>query len=332
MSAVALPHLKKSNFVSSSFCSTIITTASNPMTAESSTLSFPRRRRRRQQQEDAHPATEQTDAKEDGGDGSPLIISTPDKHVPRLRRAGSSTYSSFVSLASLDDQDDEILPKQDLDELRQLVQDDELVELTTEQTTTTSIGKTTASFCCEHHPLFQTIRHQLQGMTDDFCQSGLPWSGPQCRSPFAGGTGVLYSLPALCCQNNPLEQCTWILQAFLSVMADYVCIHDDSLFHGMDRFFATFNTVAMLWRAAWYLHPLMLLLAILPLSCFVQANRAKAAGDLSQWQWYHGWWHITGSVAVAVAVHGIYYCGGEESDSSLPWGVCQTAGLDNIMF
>ena len=187
----------------------------------------------------------------------------------------------------------------------------------------------------------QTIQHQLQGMTEDFVKSGLPWSGNQCRSFMAGGTGILYCLPAMAIalaawhadheghtgfHASPvsihhnlqyLEQAAWILQAYLSVMADYVHIHHDSVFHGLDRYYASFNTIVTLVRAALVLSTMiMLALGSPPICCFVLANRAKtmAASDLEkdhyyhlqQWHWWHGAWHVTGSIAVAVAVYWMY--------------------------
>jgi hypothetical protein len=165
---------------------------------------------------------------------------------------------------------------------------------------------------------FQTANHQLQGMTKNFTKSGLPWHGHECRSLFAGGTGILYCLPALCCHNNRLEQAMWIVQAMCSVLADYVCVTDDSIIHGADRFYATFNTVSTLWRATQHWNGgmeqrlLLLCTAVLPLSCFVLAHRAKSQGNLLDWQWYHGWWHITGSIAVALTVYVLYHCQNDE--------------------
>jgi hypothetical protein len=185
--------------------------------------------------------------------------------------------------------------------------------------------------------MIRTINFQLQGMTEDFSKSGLPWSGQQCQSFVAGGTGILYCLPsvsiavvaaACTCAGNDvhvlsssfpltlrrMEQAAWILQAFLSVMADYVHIHHDSVFHGLDRYYASFNTVAMLIRAAFHLPGVtMLVLGCPPIACFLLANRAKtmatAAGGgdsnhyLQQWHWCHGGWHVTGSIAVTLAVY-----------------------------
>ncbi|KAG7346001.1 DDE superfamily endonuclease [Nitzschia inconspicua] len=217
--------------------------------------------------------------------------STP---IPQLRRAGSSIYSSSVSLASLNDNvsDIEILTvstKDELGTIPQLVVDEDWNQSTQQQqlllllppkllqgsiSSNTTIA--TITKCSSLDVIFQTVLHQLQGLTDDFYQSGLPWSGPQCRSLFAGGTGVLYCLPALVCNNDRLEQGTWILQAVFSILADYVYIHGSSIFHGFDRYYATYNTIVTLWRATRQLHPFVLITAIIPIACFVLANRAKA--------------------------------------------------------
>ncbi|KAG7365414.1 hypothetical protein IV203_038618 [Nitzschia inconspicua] len=269
--------------------------------------------------------------------------------IPQLRRAGSSIYSSSVSLASLNDDnnvsDIEIFSaKEELDSIQQLeVVDEDWNQSTHKQppppkllqgsVSSLSNNNTTIGKLSSLDVIFQTVLHQLQGLTDDFYQSGLPWSGPKCRSLFAGGTGALYCLPALACnKNDRLEQVTWILQAVFSILADYVYIHGSSLFHGVDRYYATYNTIVTLWRATRQLHPFVLITAIVPIACFVLANRAKARLELRQWQWYHGWWHISGSFAVATAVYGMYHCNtGEQQEQKhtsqgihLPWGLCQT--------
>jgi hypothetical protein len=95
-----------------------------------------------------------------------------------------------------------------------------------------------------------TLSLQLKGITKDFRNNGLAWKGSQCRSLIAGGSGILYALPALVCSNNhPLECVIWIVQAVLSVLADYFHVHHDSLWHGVDRIFATFNLIATILRA-----------------------------------------------------------------------------------
>lgn len=156
----------------------------------------------------------------------------------------------------------------------------------------------------------ETLRYQIRGMTEGFRKSGLPWNGDQCVSVFAGGTGILYCLPAFACQDYHLEQARWILQGLLSVMADYVHISHDSIFHGIDRFYATFNVLWTLWQATQRFNAWMLLTSVLPLLCFVWANRAKEQNNLSHWHLAHGCWHITGSLAVTLVVFLVHHCDG----------------------
>ena len=90
-----------------------------------------------------------------------------------------------------------------------------------------------------------TLQVHVDSMVHDFNASGIPWKGMQCRNLWAGGTGVLYALPALVCPTWP-ERAMWCVQAFLSVWADYFHIHHDSIAHGLDRWYArthaTFST------------------------------------------------------------------------------------------
>jgi len=149
---------------------------------------------------------------------------------------------------------------------------------------------------------------QVRGMFKDFRSNGLPWRGNDCRSVISGCSGLLFCLPAFFCKSNRLEQFNWVLQALLSVMADYVYIGTDSWIHGIDRFFATTNTFAIIARAAFALNSNAITIALIPISAFVLANRAKEQLDLKGWIFYHFLWHVTASVAVTVTVHLLFTC------------------------
>jgi hypothetical protein len=130
----------------------------------------------------------------------------------------------------------------------------------------------------------------------------------------AGGSGILFCLPAIVCQTNYLEQFAWILQATLSVMADYVFVDQESIFHGMDRYYATFNVVATICRALLTVDLSVVVVAtVVPLSCFAMANRAKQRLDLQAWHHWHGAWHLTGAVVVSFIVYLLYSCQSVES-------------------
>jgi hypothetical protein len=135
----------------------------------------------------------------------------------------------------------------------------------------------------------------------------MPWKGLECCSLMAGCSGILYALPALVCPNQ-VERAAWILQACLSVLADYFHIHHDSSWHGIDRFFAIFNSIFIFYRACDRLHWSVSLLAIPPYGCYVAANRAKNQLDLSAWHWCHFGWHITGGVLATLVIHLLYSC------------------------
>ena len=161
-----------------------------------------------------------------------------------------------------------------------------------------------SSFC----QIAKVVKTQIGGMTEEFRSSGLPWSGHECRSVIAGGSGVLYCLPALFCSSNPLEQCIWLTQALISVMADYVYVGGDSWIHGIDRFFATANTFVVIFRAALGLKIITTTIAVIPISTFILANRSKQLMDLQGWIYFHFLWHLTSSIAVAFTVHLLHTC------------------------
>jgi hypothetical protein len=304
------------------------------------TTFLPRRRRRQQQQQQKQhqivtnsPSFDESISDDAAAAGTTMTNTA----LPLLQRAGSSAYSSFVSLVSLNDKDNEsISPVDDKNNDKPLgavalptpldgISNNKKETAAMAGRTKTSLPTTTVPESPQYlsrNVISKTINHQFHGMTKNFTKSGLPWHGTECRSLFAGGSGILYCLPALFCHNNRSEQLMWIVQAISSILADYVYVSHDSMFHGMDRFYATFNTAATLWRAAHNYHGgiqqvlLLLVTSVLPLSCFVLANRAKSQRNLLDWQWYHGWWHITGSTAVAFTVYVLYHSHNDEEDEN----------------
>jgi hypothetical protein len=145
-------------------------------------------------------------------------------------------------------------------------------------------------------------------MTKEFTKNGLPWKDEECRSMMAGGSGVFYCLPALFCRSNGYEQCLWLVQAFLSVMADYVYIDKDSWIHGIDRYFAISNVVVLIFRTALGLRAIAFINAFIPISSFMMANRSKLQRNFHRWTYYHFLWHISGSISIAFTVHLLYNC------------------------
>jgi hypothetical protein len=203
-----------------------------------------------------------------------IACSAEESSRPRLRRAGSSMDSAASSM--WDDVFVSVKPKEEFLFLRH-------------------VGN--------------TLSLLLKGVTKDFRSNGMPWKGSRCRSLIAGGSGILYALPALVCSSNhPLECVMWIVQAILSVLADYFHIHHDSMWHGVDRFFATFNLIATIVRAGTRLNSRVLPFAILPVGCYVAANRAKTRLDLRAWHWYHFLWHVTSSWLTMLVVYLLYSC------------------------
>lgn len=167
-------------------------------------------------------------------------------------------------------------------------------------------------------PLMRTCNNQIRALTHGFCNNNLPWEGECCRSIMAGGSGILYFLPALVCPSN-FEKMMWVLQAFFSVWADYFHIHHRSVAHGIDRWFATAMTARMIYLAATRLQPWTAMTALGPISCFAGAGGAKKKMNLEAWHQWHLTWHITGSLLSLGTMHMIYFCEGQvEGSSFLP--------------
>jgi hypothetical protein len=156
--------------------------------------------------------------------------------------------------------------------------------------------------------LFATLNLLVEGVTADFCKNGLPWEGHQCRSKMAGLSGILYALPALVSPGHPYDQIMWTTQALVSVLADYCYICQDSFWHGVDRYFAIFNAITVVLRVYVVLSWKIALLAILPMACFVGANRAKNQKNLDAWHVWHCLWHVSGGPLVGLVVYMLHNC------------------------
>jgi hypothetical protein len=132
-----------------------------------------------------------------------------------------------------------------------------------------------------------------------------------CR--FSGLSGLMYALPLLSHNRmTVLGKLSWVLQAVLSILADYTYIGHSSPIHGIDRYLATFNcfrVIAVGVDAKLWLH---VVLAPIPLAFHlfariakVDMNEAKDAGRMedfeghkNNWVVMHGWWHVTGALLI----------------------------------
>lgn len=136
-----------------------------------------------------------------------------------------------------------------------------------------------------------------------FRSNGMPWPGRTCTSKMAGLSGIAYALPALVSRTY-FEQALWVLSAFLSIMADYVHIHEDSVYHGLDRVFASFQLLRCLLLGAVHLEPwTTLALAIVPMGCFIKGRDAKQFPEPSAWIFWHTLWHLSGGLLLFYGTH-----------------------------
>lgn len=151
---------------------------------------------------------------------------------------------------------------------------------------------------------------QLHGFFDNLNDAFLP---PSCKNWWSGLTGLLYALPLLSHNRmTSLGKLSWLLQALLSVLADYSYIGHSHPIHGIDRYLATFNCFRVLGvgvDAKLWLH---VVLAPIPLGCHLLARIAKV--DMNEsvegtpeferhrqlWITMHGWWHVTGALLIAL--------------------------------
>jgi hypothetical protein len=235
----------------------------------------------------------------EGMDCSSQWNNDEDERLPPLRRAGSSLTEFLES-------DGE--SQQDFSSRQQ----PKVSEVHTTQQNRSSIWT----------DIQHVISLPLRNLSQEFCNNGLPWEGNSCRSLLAGGSGCLYALPALFANASFLERMIWIVQACLSVWADYFHIHHSSIVHGLDRIMATCMLVTTVVRAATKLNEWVLLLGLLPSAFFVAASFAKKNRNLAAWHWSHFGWHLSGGLVSMLVVGLINDC--PQVDSSLLVHLCKS--------
>mmetsp|Transcript_30053 Transcript_30053/g.56177 ORF Transcript_30053/g.56177 Transcript_30053/m.56177 type:complete len:193 (-) Transcript_30053:233-811(-) len=144
----------------------------------------------------------------------------------------------------------------------------------------------------------------IVNMSIDMQTSGLPFE--DSKNVWSGLTGFMYGLPALA---TPFwwERCLWLLQAILSVLADYTYVNDMHVVHGIDRIFATYNTIRIILLVASTLPLWTVLFALIPLSFYYRGAMAKKKNRVETWIVCHMWWHITGGILCAAFTYIIRY-------------------------
>ena len=150
-----------------------------------------------------------------------------------------------------------------------------------------------------------SLREQIRVRTTDLTASNMPptWTLDEPRAPVSVLSGALFALPAACTP-DPAEQALWVVQAVVSVLADYVYIGGPSPAHGVDRVLASFNFL----RLAFLLSqeaPELFALGLVPAALFVYAQRMKDLDRPEDWQLAHGLWHASGAAVACAATYSI---------------------------
>lgn len=96
-----------------------------------------------------------------------------------------------------------------------------------------------------HHAVVAVPKAHLHNMTARFGKTSVPWG--RRYSVWAGCSGALFVVPGLVGLNHDpssvVVAACFLLQSVLSVQADYVHHGRDSVWHGLDRWFASMMTV-----------------------------------------------------------------------------------------
>jgi hypothetical protein len=139
------------------------------------------------------------------------------------------------------------------------------------------------------HFIFATME-QLMGMftASGFSSSTYPREGTVHW--FSGLSGILYLLPALTRgRMSFFGRMAWVVQALLSMGADYFFMGLGHPVHGFDRFFAVANAIRVL--AFDFSVPHKVLGCLVPFGSHLLARVSKKEGDWKSWMFYHGEWY-----------------------------------------
>jgi len=140
-------------------------------------------------------------------------------------------------------------------------------------------------------------------VTGDFYSAGTTF---KTRSLLVGISCFSFLLPALFCGSLPLSF-VWVLQAIFSFMGDFVYFGIPSVFHGIDRVFATTMTLYTVVTALiWFPSDIKIVVPALTYVSTIFICKSKAAtktGEESNFYKYHATWHFIAGPSAAFAMH-----------------------------
>eukprot|EP00520_Triparma_pacifica_P011072 CAMPEP_0118653916 /NCGR_PEP_ID=MMETSP0785-20121206/12087_1 /TAXON_ID=91992 /ORGANISM="Bolidomonas pacifica, Strain CCMP 1866" /LENGTH=205 /DNA_ID=CAMNT_0006546493 /DNA_START=128 /DNA_END=742 /DNA_ORIENTATION=- len=139
---------------------------------------------------------------------------------------------------------------------------------------------------------------QMRGMftSAHFNEAHLPL---EAKHWFSGLSGFMFILPIF--SRNRMTRYgkgMWLMQALLSVLADYTYLGLSHPVHGVDRHAATINCIRLFMlginAGLWY----YIRAASVPLGIHLAARIAKKEENWPLWIFLHGWWHISGPILI----------------------------------
>ena len=125
----------------------------------------------------------------------------------------------------------------------------------------------------------------------DYCNTNIPWKENR-QSILAGYSGIFYLLPCFYIQPSFLNYTPWIIQAIISIMANYYYINTPGYIHGIDRWVATLMTIGMMYYTFYKMGLNGIVIVVPPLALYTTANQKKKENDYDSWVIYHFLWHL----------------------------------------
>lgn len=135
------------------------------------------------------------------------------------------------------------------------------------------------------------MNSQLTMMTSQLCSTRLPWRD---RSAVVGLSTLLFLIPASKRGMPRWKRYSFVVQALLALLSDYVYAGRRHVSHGLDRWCATLNVLACAPRA------LAAGCAMLPMVCYALSMEAIRLQHRAGYEFWHTMWHITGAACLWV--------------------------------
>ena len=119
-----------------------------------------------------------------------------------------------------------------------------------------------------------------------------------------------------------IDQNILLLQALLSILADYTYFHKEHIVHGLDRYYALINICVGVIRTYYAFNFWLIFSPMIFIYFKILDYKFKKNDNIYYWHISHFFWHLTSSFLVSVSFYGYKECGNEYMNENLKF-ICK---------